>query len=235
MTDNDGSVVTENFNKANVFNDFFSSVFTNEDMANIPHPPNKPVKQPLVDVNFTCDDVLKLLLCLKPDKTPGPDLIHPRVLKECAHTLALPLFTLYKKSLDVGSIPLDWKTGHVTPIHKKGSRAEVGDYRPASFTSVVCKVMAKLVRNALLDHMFDDDFVSGCQHCFLPGRSCTTQLLEVLDHWTEILDNGGALDVIYLDLAKAFDSVYTAQQTADEITVIRYWRKSSAMDKKLFT
>ena len=40
-----------------------------------------------------------------------------------------------------------------------------------------------------------------------PGRSCTTQLLEVMDKWTDILDNGGTLDVIYLDLAKAFDSV----------------------------
>ena len=96
----------------------------------------------------------------------------------------------------LGSIPLDWKTGHITPIHKNGSRAEVGNYRPAvSLTSVVCKVMEKLVRNAILDHMFDNDFVSGYQHGFLPGRSCTIQLLEVLDHWTEILDNGGALDV----------------------------------------
>ena len=56
-----------------------------------------------------------------------------------------PLFTLYKKSLDDGSVPLDWKTGHVTPVHKKGSRAQVGNYRPVSLTSVVCKVMEKLV------------------------------------------------------------------------------------------
>jgi len=67
--------------------------------------------------------------------------------------------------------------------------------------------MEKLVRNAILDHMFDNDFISGYQHGFLPGRSCTTKLLEVLDKWTEILDNGGTLDLVYLDLAKAFDSV----------------------------
>ena len=104
-------------------------------------------------------------------------------------------------------IPLDWKTGHVTPVHKKASRAEVSNYRPVSLTSVICKVMEKLVRNAILDHMFDNDFISGYQHGFLPGRSCTTKLLEVLDKWTEILDNGGTLDLVYLDLAKAFDSV----------------------------
>ena len=55
--------------------------------------------------------------------------------------------------------------------------------------------------------MFDSDFISDCQHGFIPGRSCTTQLLEVLDKQTDILDSGGALDVICLDFAKAFDSV----------------------------
>ena len=63
------------------------------------------------------------------------------------------------------------------------------------------------MRRAILDHIFDNDFVSDCQHGFFPGGSCKTQLLEILDKWTEILDSGGALDVVYLDLTKAFDSV----------------------------
>ena len=67
--------------------------------------------------------------------------------------------------------------------------------------------MEKLLRKPLLDHMFDNNFISDCQHGFIPGRSCTTQLLEVLDKWTDILDSGGALGGIYLDLAKALDSV----------------------------
>ena len=207
ITSSDGTVITENLNKADAFNQFFSSVFTKENSANIPLMSDKLVNQPVVDISFTYDDVLKLLLNLKSDKSPGPDSIHPRVLKECAYVLAYPLFILYRKSMDEGNIPSDWKSGHITPVHKKGSRADVCNYRPVSLTSVVCKVMEKLVRNVILDHMFDNDLMSDYQHGFLPGRSCTTQLLEVLDKWTEIVDNGGALDVIYLDLAKAFDSV----------------------------
>ena len=46
-----------------------------------------------------------------------------------------------------------------------------------------------------------------CQHGFVSGRSCTTQLLKVVDKWSDVLDQGGALDAIYLDFAKAFDSV----------------------------
>jgi len=49
--------------------------------------------------------------------------------------------------------------------------------------------------------------MSHNQHGFLPGRSCSTQLLEVLDIWTRILDNGDNVDVVYLGFAKAFDTV----------------------------
>ena len=88
---------------------------------------------------------------LKPDKSPGPDMIHPRVLKECANELAYPLF---RKSLDDGNVPRDWKDSNVTPIYKKGSRTSVDNYRPVSLTSVVCKVMERLLRKPLLEHMF---------------------------------------------------------------------------------
>jgi len=63
------------------------------------------------------------------------------------------------------------------------------------------------VRHALLDHMICNRFLTDYQHGFVRVRSCTTQLLKVLDKWTEILDRGGAVDAVYLDFAKAFDSV----------------------------
>ena len=73
-------------------------------------------------------------------------MIHPQLLKECAHELAYPLYILYRKSLDDGNIPQDWKDGHVISIHKKGSRADVSNYRPESLTSTICKIMEKLLR-----------------------------------------------------------------------------------------
>lgn len=67
--------------------------------------------------------------------------------------------------------------------------------------------MEKLVRKALLKHMIDNKYLSNSQHGFVSGRSCTTQLLKVVDRLTEILDGGGSVDMIYLDFAKAFDTV----------------------------
>ena len=45
------------------------------------------------------------------------------------------------------------------------------------------------MRNSLLNHLMANSLLADNQHGFVPGRSCVTQLLEVLDKWTEILDN----------------------------------------------
>ena len=100
------------------------------------------------------------------------------------------------------------KLANVMPIYKKGSCSSVGNYRPVGLTSVCCKVLEKLVRNALLSHMTDNGIVSDYQHGFVHGRSCSTQLLMVTDKWTEILDQGGVVDTVYLDFAKAFNTVH---------------------------
>jgi len=60
---------------------------------------------------------------------------------------------MFRKSLDEGNVPNDWKSGNVTPIYKKGFRTSVDNYRPVSLTSVICKVMERLLRKPLLDYV----------------------------------------------------------------------------------
>ena len=74
-------------------------------------------------------------------------------------------------------------------------------------TSVVCKLLEKIIRKAVMSHMIENNFLYKNQHGFVSGRSCVTQLLQVLDKWTEILDDGGEVDCVYLDFSKALDSV----------------------------
>ena len=90
---------------------------------------------------------------------------------------------------------------------QKRKRHDVGNYHPISLTSVVCKIMEKLIREVIISHMFKNGLLSDKQHGFINGHSCNTQLLEVLDMWTELVDLGEVVDVIYLDFAKAFDTV----------------------------
>ena len=67
--------------------------------------------------------------------------------------------------------------------------------------------MEKLVRYLIEDHMIRNKMLSKKQFGFISGRSTTLQLLIVMDEWTEILDNGGRIDSIYMDFMKAFDKV----------------------------
>lgn len=203
----DGTTATNDLEKAETLNEFFSSVFTREDLSSIPEQVERQLHQQLLEVTFTHEEVLKILKSLKTDKSPGPDKIHARVLKECAEVLTEPLYELFRQSLNEGRMPQSWKEGHITSIFKKGLRTKVDNYRPVSLTSVVSKVMEKIMRKAILEHMSSNNILSDSQHGFIQGRSCTTQLLQVIDKWTEIIDNGGNIDNIYLDFAKAFDSV----------------------------
>jgi len=81
------------------------------------------------------------------------------------------------------------------------------NYHPISLKSVCCKVLEKIIRDAILDHMLENNFLSDKHHGFVRGRSCVTQLRKVIDLWTEILDQGGAIDLVYLVFVKAFDLV----------------------------
>ena len=58
-----------------------------------------------------------------------------------------------------------------------------------------------------MNHIIVNNLVSPYQFGFVPGRSCSTQLLHVLDYLTYHLDKGYSIDIIYLDFQKAFDSV----------------------------
>ena len=63
------------------------------------------------------------------------------------------------------------------------------------------------MRNEIMEHLINNNLLSKFQHGFIKARSCTTQLLAVLDDWTDVIEHGENVDAIYLDYAKAFDTV----------------------------
>lgn len=193
--------------KAEVLNDYFSSVFTEEDTGDIPTLEKKHHGTPLTDIEITPEKVKNKLPKLKKTKSAGPDGFHPRILRECSEAICIPLSTIFQKSFRSSKLPSAWKDGNVIPIHKKGSRKSHGNYRPMSPTSVVGKLMKAIIRDAIVEHMMKNGLFCDEQHGFVPVRYCMTQLIEVIDMWTAALDEGAQLDAIYLDFKKAFDSV----------------------------
>ena len=114
-----------------------------------------------------------------------------------------------RKSLYQGQVPEEWRQANVTPIYKKGSKSSPGNYRPVSLTSVCCKLMESIIKDDIMEHLGRNKLIRKSQHGFMPGRSCTTNLLEFLEKITEAADRGVPTDVVYLDFAKAFDKVPT--------------------------
>ncbi|KAK4825217.1 hypothetical protein QYF61_025489 [Mycteria americana] len=149
-----------------------------------------------------------LLHHLDTHKSMGPDGIwHPRVLKELAEVLTKPLSILYQQSWLTGEVPVDWRLANVMPIYKKGWKEDPGSLRPVSLTSVLGKVMEQIILSAITRHVQDKQMIRLSQHGFMKGRSCLTNLISFYDKVTCLVDEGKAVDVVYLDFSKAFDTV----------------------------
>ena len=203
----DGSKTKTDQEKAELLNDFFQSVFTEEKDGPLPFFEGYEFESELRNFEITTESVKKLLTNLNKNKASGPDEIPPSILVDAANELAVPISILFRKSLASGRIPTEWKMANVSPIFKKGAKSAVNNYRPVSLTCVLCKTMEKLIREQILQHLVKNNIISPHQHGFVPGRSCMTQLLESMDEWTNIIENNGSIDVIYTDFQKAFDSV----------------------------
>jgi len=206
-SDGKSELATSDEAKAQTLCDFFSSVYTEEPTGITPDLDKRTVAKNLRNLVVTEDQVLKKLKKLKIDKAPGPDCLHPRILNELQEEMSKILTIIFNKSLEEGSLPKDWKSAHVSAIFKKGNKAMASNYRPVSLTCIVCKVMEAIVRDSIMRHMFEHRLFSSKQFGFIGGRSTVTQLLKVLDEWTSILDEGGCVDIIYMDFQKAFDTV----------------------------
>ena len=159
------------------------------------------------DIRTTEDKVRKILSKLKVDKSSEPDNIHPYFSKETANELASPLNIIFNKSLESSEIPDEWKKGKITALFKKGSKKVASNYRPVSLTSILRKCLEKIVCERIISFMKNEKLFSNRQYGFKSGRSTQLQQLEVLDKWTEALDEGHSIDYVYMDYVKAFDTV----------------------------
>ncbi|GAB0208805.1 mitochondrial enolase superfamily member 1 [Grus japonensis] len=101
----------------------------------------------------------------------------------------------------------DWRKANVTPVFKKGKKEDPGNYRPVSLTSIPGKVMEQLILGVINKHVEDKKVIRSGQHGFSKGKSCLTNLIAFDDGMTSWVDEGRAVDVVYLDFSKAFDTV----------------------------
>ena len=123
----DGKPYTDSSSKADILNNYFSSVFTKDDQSLPPNISSEPVPN-ISQITVEVDGVYNLLTNLDPHKATGPDSIPPKLLKETALHMAPLLTFIFQASLNQGKLPSDWKSANITPIHKKGKRTDPSNY-----------------------------------------------------------------------------------------------------------
>ena len=109
------------------------------------------------------------------------DVIHPRILYETADQIAYPLKMLFESSFRNKCLPSEWKYANITPLNKKDSRSDPGNYRPVSLTSIVCKLMESIIRDSVTTHFKLNHLFSNKQFGFIKGRSTFNFLATVED------------------------------------------------------
>jgi len=188
--------------QCDIFNTFFYDQFTGESDYSIDIDYSS---DHLFQISFEASHIEKLLKNLDPNKAQGADNIHGKVLKQCSVTLSRPLALLFNICYSNGCIPADWKLANVVPVHKKGSKAEVTNYRPISLTSIIMKIYERIIRDDLTGRCHH--LIDSRQHGFMLEKSCTTQLVSFCDSLAISLNENVRTDVVYFDFQKAFDSV----------------------------
>jgi hypothetical protein len=202
-----GMLITDNLSRANVLNDYFTSVCTVDNGSTPSVPRTVPPNVGLTDINFSTSAILRAIKRIKPNASSGPDGFPPSLVKQLAPSLAVPLSLLFASFISVGQVPSAWKTAIVTPIYKAGLASEPSNYRPISLTSVFCKLMERIIADEILTYLRQHKLLGKEQHGFLKKRSTSSNLLESLNDWTLTMKNHHGTVIAYIDYTKAFDSV----------------------------
>lgn len=204
----DGIIYTDDKEKANILNQFFTdqSVLddSNSSLPSINHiPPHK-----LESISISPYEVEDILKTLKTGKAAGPDSIDNRLLKELSRPLSTPLTDLFNFSLAKGKVPSLWKQAHVTPIFKKNDPSDVANYRPISLLNTIGKVLEKIVHKYVFNFLNDHHVITALQSGFVPGDSTVNQLVDIYNTFCQALDEGKEVRAIFCDISKAFDRVW---------------------------
>lgn len=200
----DGQIHFDNLNKCNTLADIFTESFTDN---NEPYnePPSSLTK--ITDIEITSYCISKILEKLPNKNSTSPDSISFNLLKNCKDSLSTIISTLFRIILDDRKIPEIWKISYVIPIFKKGDKSDPKNYRPISLTCSLCRILEKILAKNIIEFLHEQDFFSSEQFGFLSNRSTTTQLLSSMNDWYTAMQNKSCTDIIYIDFAKAFDTV----------------------------
>ena len=174
---------------AEVFNDYFATIGSN--LASVIQPSTIEPEfylQP-TDTTFSlkapsanASTVCRFLNQLDAKKATGLDRIPCKLLKLSSSIVGPSLAYIFKSCIDAEIFPNEWKIAKVTPLFKKGSKRELGNYRPISVLPLVSKIFEKIIYHQLYDYLQENSLLNTYQSGFRSMHSTLTALLETTNN-----------------------------------------------------
>ena len=202
---------TDFFKKANYFNMLFASKCTPlSNCSSLPSSLDLETEARLTSINFSDNDILKIIRSLDINKAHGHDDISVRMVKICDDSIKKPLSIIYKNCIKTGIYPNAWKKSNIVLVHKKGDKQIVNNYRPVSLLPIFGKVFEKILFNSIFEYLQENCLLCDNQSGFRPSDSCEYQLLSIVHDIYASFDCNPPKDVrgIFLDISKAFDRLW---------------------------
>ena len=209
----DGSLETSDQGKANILNDFFSSV--GEELAS-DLPSFDPatsashisrVTPSIMNIDLNDTKIALGLKNLKPNKSCGPDNVAPKLLKLAGDAIVPSLRCVYHASVCNNSVPAMWKSANVSCLHKKDDETDKSTYRPISLLCVPGKLMESCVVSTITSHIADHGLSNKHQWAYKQGHSTELLLAKMSEDWRRALHNNHTVGIVFVDFRKAFDSI----------------------------
>lgn len=195
-----------NILKPHEFANYFSQLVKEDRVLidhNIPNWQNQEMS--ITDINIDINTIYELCISNNFASKSSPDIINGRVLKNCAASLAPLLSRVYSRATELGYYPKPFKKSSVFPLHKNGIRSDIKNYRQITIQPLIGKLFDKLIYNSIYAHVTPQ--IADHNHYCIKKRSVNTNLLCTLAYIVEAFENSMQVDVIYADIAKAFDNV----------------------------
>ena len=181
--------------KASIFNNFFASQCTVIPNASKLSVFSVKTNCKLNNIIFTENDIISIIRSLVSNKAHGCDDVSIRMIKICDEAIVLPLKIIFKIAMQSGTYPDQWKKANIIPIHKKGSKNLLENYRPISLLPNFSKIFEKCIYNSMYSYFECNNLFTSCQSGFHKHDSCVSQILAITR-------------AVFLDISKAFDRVW---------------------------
>lgn len=152
-------------------------------------------------------EVTNAIYSMNQYSAPGPDQVPVALLIKCRDTIVDPLTHIYNLSLESGIFPGKWKIAAVSPIFKNGTKDKPENYRPIALLSIISKILEKIVSNRLVNFLDTHNVISNRQFGFQRGKSTEDAVSLLTNKIAQNIENGKCTIGVFLDLAKAFDTV----------------------------